>query len=136
MRHKLTHRILNRTAAHRTAMLENMAASLLKHEQIKTTLPKAKELRRFVEPIITLGKKGGLHNRRQAFAQLRDNVIVAKLFDALAKRYDKRPGGYVRILKAGIRHGDAAPMAVVELVDRDVSAKGQDSGQDKQAAAA
>jgi large subunit ribosomal protein L17 len=117
-------------------MLENMAASLLKHEQIKTTLPKAKELRRFVEPIITLGKKGGLHNRRQAFAQLRDNVIVAKLFDALAKRYDKRPGGYVRILKAGIRHGDAAPMAVVELVDRDVSAKGQDSGQDKQAAAA
>ncbi len=129
MRHKLKHRILNRTASHRTAMFENMANSLLKHEQVKTTLPKAKELRPFVERLITLGKKGGLHNRRQAYSTLRDNSTTAKLFDVLAKRYGTRAGGYVRILKAGFRHGDAAPMAIIELVDRDLAAKGQDSGQ-------
>ncbi|TAH32650.1 MAG: 50S ribosomal protein L17 [Alphaproteobacteria bacterium] len=136
MRHKLKHRILNRTASHRTAMFENMANSLLKHEQVKTTLPKAKELRPFVERLITLGKKGGLHNRRQAYATLRDDNTVSKLFDALAKRYGARKGGYIRILKAGYRHGDAAPMAVIELVDRDVAAKGQDSGQKTETAAA
>ncbi len=136
MRHKLKHRILNRTASHRTAMFENMANSLLKHEQVKTTLPKAKELRPFVERLITLGKKGGLHNRRQAYAVLRDNAMTSKLFDTLAKRYGSRAGGYIRILKAGHRHGDAAPMAIIELVDRDVAAKGQDSGQKTETAAA
>lgn len=105
-----------------------MAASLVKHEQIVTTLPKAKELRPFVEKLITLGKKGGLSNRRRAISIMRDKNQVEKLFDVLAKRYEKRPGGYCRILKAGFRYGDAAPMAVIELVDRDESVKGQDSG--------
>jgi len=128
MRHGVNGRKLNRTTSHRKAMFSNMANALLKHEQITTTLPKAKDLRPIVEKLITLGKKGGLANRRLAFARLRDDVIVAKLFDALAERYKDRQGGYVRILKAGFRYGDAAPMAVIELVDRDVDAKGQDSG--------
>jgi len=109
-------------------MFANMANALIKHEQIKTTLPKAKELRRVADRLITLGKKGGLHRRRQAFAQLRDDAMVAKLFDALADRYQDRPGGYTRVLKAGFRYGDSAPMAIIELVDRDEEAKGQDSG--------
>jgi len=109
-------------------MFRNMAHALIKHEQITTTLPKAKELRPVAEKLITLGKRGGLHARRQAYAQLRDDVIVAKLFGALADRYKARAGGYTRVLKAGIRYGDAASMAVIELVDRDPSAKGQDSG--------
>jgi large subunit ribosomal protein L17 len=109
-------------------MFRNMAVALIKHEQITTTLPKAKELRPVAEKLITLGKRGGLHARRQAYAQLRDDVIVAKLFSALAERYRSRPGGYTRVLKAGTRYGDAASMAVIELLDRDVSAKGQDSG--------
>lgn len=128
MRHGVNGRKLNRTTSHRKAMFSNMANALLKHEQITTTLPKAKDLRPIVEKLITLGKKGGLANRRLAFARLRDDVIVAKLFDALAERYKDRQGGYVRILKAGFRYGDAAPMAVIELVDRDVDAKGLDSG--------
>lgn len=128
MRHGMSGRKLNRTASHRKAMFENMAASLIKHEQIKTTLPKAKELRTVVERLITLGKKGGLANRRRAFAQLRDEAMVAKLFDTIATRYAKRAGGYTRVLKAGFRHGDAAAVAIIELVDRDVSAKGKDSG--------
>jgi large subunit ribosomal protein L17 len=109
-------------------MFSNMASALIKHEQIKTTLPKAKDLRPIVEKLITLGKKGGLHNRRLAFAQLRDDVIVTKLFGPLAERYTDRPGGYTRVLKAGFRYGDAAPMGIIELVDRDTLAKGQDSG--------
>ncbi len=109
-------------------MFRNMAVALIKHEQITTTLPKAKELRPVAEKLITLGKKGGLANRRLAYAQLRDDVIVAKLFEALAERYRSRAGGYTRVLKAGVRYGDAADMAVIELVDRDPSAKGQDSG--------
>jgi large subunit ribosomal protein L17 len=109
-------------------MFRNLAHALLKHEQITTTLPKAKELRPVAEKLITLGKRGGLHARRQAYAHLRDDVIVAKLFDTLATRYKARPGGYTRVLKAGMRRGDAADMAVIELVDRDLSAKGQDSG--------
>jgi large subunit ribosomal protein L17 len=109
-------------------MFANMAASLIKHEQIVTTLPKAKELKPVADKLITLGKKGGLHRRRQAFAQLRDDMAVAKLFDALAERYKERPGGYVRVLKAGFRYGDNAPLAVIEFVDRDEAAKGQDSG--------
>jgi len=121
-------RKFNRTTSHRKAMFSNMASALIKHEQIKTTLPKAKDLRPIVEKLITLGKKGGLHNRRLAFAQLRDDVVVAKLFGPLAERYTERPGGYTRVLKAGFRYGDAAPMAVIELVDRDTSAKGLDSG--------
>ena len=133
MKHGLKQRKLNRTSAHRSAMLSNMAASLLKHEQIVTTLPKAKELRPFVEKLITLGKKGGLANRRNAFAVLRDDAAVAKIFSTLADRYASRPGGYARVLKAGFRYGDAAPMAVIELVDRDVTAKGKDSGQDNAA---
>ena len=128
MRHGMSGRKFNRTSSHRKAMFSNMAAALIKHEQIKTTLPKAKDLRPIVEKLITLGKKGGLHNRRLAFAQLRDDVIVAKLFGPLAERYTDRPGGYTRVLKAGFRYGDAAPMGVIELVDRDTSAKGQDSG--------
>ena len=128
MRHGMAGRKLNVTSTHRLAMFRNMATSLLKHEQITTTLPKAKELRPYVERIITLGKRGGLHARRQAYAQLRDDVIVAKLFGAIAERYKGRQGGYTRVLKAGVRHGDAADMAVIELVERDVSAKGQDSG--------
>ncbi len=130
MNHGIKQRKLNRTSAHRSAMLSNMANALVKHEQIVTTLPKAKELRPFVEKLITLGKKGGLANRRNAFAVLRDDAMVAKIFSTLADRYTSRPGGYARILKAGFRYGDAAPMAIIELVDRDPSAKGKDSGQD------
>ena len=130
MKHGIKQRKLNRTSAHRSAMLSNMANSLVKHEQIVTTLPKAKELRPFVEKLITLGKKGGLANRRRAFAILRDDAAVAKIFATLAERYNARPGGYARVLKAGFRYGDAAAMAVIELVDRDVTAKGKDSGQD------
>ena len=128
MRHGLSGRKLNRTSTHRKAMFSNMAAALIKHEQIKTTLPKAKELRPIAEKLVTLGKKGGLHNRRRAFAMLRDDAMVAKLFDALADRYKDRSGGYTRVLKAGFRYGDSAPMAFIEFVDRDPEAKGQDSG--------
>ena len=128
MRHQMSGRKLNRTSAHRKAMLGNLAAALVKHEQIKTTLPKAKELRPVVEKLITLGKRGNLHARRQAIAVLGDAALAAKLFDTLAPRYAERRGGYARILKAGIRYGDAAPMAVIELVDRDPEAKGKDSG--------
>ena len=128
MRHGMSGRKFNRTSRHRKAMFSNMAAALIKHEQIKTTLPKAKDLRPIVEKLITLGKKGGLHNRRLAYAQLRDDVIVAKLFGPIAERYNQRPGGYTRVLKAGFRYGDAAPLAFIELVDRDVAAKGLDSG--------
>ena len=128
MRHGLSGRKFNRTSAHRKAMFGNMAAALLKHEQIKTTLPKAKDLRRVVDRLITLGKRGNLHARRQALTVLRDTSITAKLFDELAERYKDRPGGYTRVLKAGFRYGDMAPMAVIELVDRDPAAKGQDSG--------
>ncbi len=128
MRHRIGHRKLNRTTPHRKAMLANMANALIKHEQISTTLPKAKELRPYVEKLITLGKKGSIANRRQAFATLRDDKMVAKLFGPLAERYKARPGGYARIMKAGFRYGDMAPMAVIELVDRDPEAKGQDSG--------
>ena len=128
MRHGVSGRKLNVTSSHRAAMFRNMATALLKHEQITTTLPKAKELRPVAEKLITLGKRGGLHARRQAYAQIRDERIVAKLFTALADRYKTRQGGYTRVLKAGVRYGDAANMAVIELVDRDPSAKGQDSG--------
>jgi large subunit ribosomal protein L17 len=128
MRHGVSGRKLGRPTDHRLAMFRNMATSLLKHEQITTTLPKAKELRPYVERIITLGKRGGLHARRQAYAQLTDEKVVAKLFGEIAERYRTRPGGYCRVLKAGIRQGDAAAMAVIELVDRDPDAKGQDSG--------
>ncbi len=128
MRHGMSGRKLNRTASHRKALFANMAAALIKHEQIKTTLPKAKDLRPIVEKLITMGKHGGLANRRRAYAVLRDDVIVSKLFGAIAERYAGRSGGYTRVLKAGFRYGDAAPMAVIEFVDRDVSAKGQDSG--------
>ncbi|NLR72497.1 50S ribosomal protein L17 [Novosphingobium sp. ERN07] len=128
MRHKLGQRKLGRTSAHRIAMLRNMAAALIKHEQITTTLPKARELRPYLEKLITLGKKGGLSNRRLAHARLLDEVQEQKLFGALAERYADRNGGYTRIIKAGYRGSDAAPMAVIELVDRDTSAKGQDSG--------
>ena len=128
MRHRIAGRKLNRKTSHRMAMFANMAVSLLKHEQITTTLPKAKDLRPQVERLITLGKRGGLHARRQAYARVRDDAIVAKLFGSLAERYAERPGGYVRVLKAGFRYGDSAPMAIIELVDRDPEAKGQDSG--------
>jgi large subunit ribosomal protein L17 len=128
MRHGVAGRKLNVTSSHRLAMFRNMAVALIKHEQITTTLPKAKELRPVVEKLITLGKRGGLHARRQAYAHLRDDVIVAKLFDSLATRYRARPGGYARVLKAGMRYGDAADMAVIELVERDPAAKGRDSG--------
>ena len=128
MRHKLGQRKLGRTSAHRIAMLRNMAASLIKHEQITTTLPKARELRPYLEKLITLAKKGGLSNRRLAHARLLDDAQLVKLFDVLAARYADRDGGYTRIIKAGVRASDAAPMAVIELVDRDTSAKGQDSG--------
>ncbi len=136
MRHGMSGRKLNRTASHRKAMLSNMANALIKHEQIKTTLPKAKELRPVVEKLVTLGKRGTLHARRQAFAVLRDNTMTSKLFDTLADRYAERPGGYTRVLKAGFRYGDAAPMAVIEFVDRDPDAKGQDSGPTQEAALA
>jgi large subunit ribosomal protein L17 len=128
MRHKMGHRKLQRPTAHRNAMLRNMAASLIKHEQIKTTLPKARELRPYVEKLITLAKKGGLSNRRLAMSRLMDDTQLVKLFDTLAERYAGRDGGYTRVIKAGFRGSDAAPMGVIELVDRDVSAKGQDSG--------
>ena len=128
MRHRSGYRKLNRNASHRKAMFANMAVALIKHEQIKTTLPKAKELRRIADRLITLGKRGTLHARRQALATLKDTKIAAKLFDELAERYKERPGGYTRVLKAGFRYGDMAPMAYIELVDRDPEAKGQDSG--------
>ncbi len=128
MRHKMGGRKLNRTSSHRKALLRNMAAALVKHEQITTTLPKARELRPYVEKLITLAKHGGLSNRRLAHARMMDDTQLVKLFDVLAARYATREGGYTRVIKAGIRAGDASPMAVIELVERDVSAKGQDSG--------
>ena len=128
MRHRLSGRKLNRTSAHRAAMLKNMAAALIKHEQITTTLAKAKEVSPYVEKLVTLSKRGNLHARRLAHARLRDDAMVVKLFDTLAARYAERQGGYTRVLKAGFRYGDSAPMAIVELVDRDEDAKGQDSG--------
>lgn len=124
MRHGKAHRKLNVTASHRKAMFSNMAVALINNEQIKTTVPKAKELRPVVEKLVTLGKKGGLANRRRALSMLRDEETVAKLFTTIAKRYEKRSGGYTRVLKAGFRYGDAADMAVVEFVERDVEAKG------------
>ena len=128
MRHKVGGRKLNRTSSHRKALLRNMAAALVKHEQITTTLPKARELRPYVEKLITLAKHGGLSNRRLAHARLLDDTQLVKLFDVLAPRYADRAGGYTRVIKAGIRAGDASPMAVIELVERDVAAKGLDSG--------
>ena len=128
MRHRVGGRKLQRTSAHRIALFRNMAAALIKHEQITTTVAKAKELRPYVEKLITLAKKGGLSNRRLAHARLLDDAQLVKLFDTLADRYASRNGGYIRIIKAGIRASDASPMAVIEFVDRDVSAKGQDSG--------
>ena len=128
MRHGNSGRKLSRTASHRKAMFANMSAALIKHEQIVTTLPKAKDLRPIVEKLITLGKRGDLHARRQAISQIRDEAQVAKLFSVLGPRYKDRQGGYIRILKAGFRYGDNAPMAVIEFVDRDVNAKGLDSG--------
>ena len=129
MRHKISGRKLNRTSSHRKATFRNLSVALIKHEQIQTTLPKAKELRGFVDRLITLGKRGGLHARRQALSRLNnDAVITKKLFSVLAERYVDRKGGYTRVLKAGFRYGDSAPMAIIELVDRDVDAKGQDSG--------
>ena len=128
MRHGNAHRKLGRTTAHRTAMFANMAASLIKHEQIVTTLPKAKELRPFVEKLVTLAKRGDLHARRQALSQVRDIAQVGKLFATIGPRYNERQGGYIRVFKAGYRHGDNAAMAVIEFVDRDVDAKGLDSG--------
>ena len=128
MRHGKKGRKLNRTASHRKAMFANMASALVKHEQIVTTLPKAKELRRVVDKLITLGKRGDLHARRQAISRMRDKDQAAKLFDVLGPRYKERNGGYTRVLKAGFRYGDSAPMAVIELVDRDEAEKGKDSG--------
>jgi large subunit ribosomal protein L17 len=128
MRHRKAGRKLNRTASHRKALFMNLSQALLKHEQIVTTLPKAKELAPIVEKMISLGKKGGLANRRLAISRLQDETLVRKVFDELADRYKERAGGYTRVLKAGYRHGDNAPMAVIELVDRNEEAKGQDSG--------
>ena len=128
MRHGMSGRKLNRTSTARKALFANLTVALLKHEQIKTTLPKAKDLRPVAEKLISLGKRGDLHARRQAIAYLRDEKIVGKLFSVIAERYKTRNGGYTRVLKAGFRHGDCAPMAIIELVDRDVSAKGLDSG--------
>ena len=128
MRHGYRGRRFNRSAEHRKAMFANMCQALIKHEQIITTLPKAKDLRPVVEKLVTLGKRGDLHARRQAIAQIKDVQLVKKLFDVLGPRYKERPGGYTRIMKAGFRFGDNADMAVIEFVDRDVSAKGQDSG--------
>ena len=128
MRHKYGQRKLQRTSAHRIALLRNLSASLIKHEQITTTTAKARELRPYLEKLITLAKRGGLSNRRLAHARLQDDTQLVKLFDVLAPRYSARAGGYTRVIKAGIRASDAAPIAVIELVDRDVSAKGQDSG--------
>ena len=128
MKHRLKGKKLNRTSSHRKALFKNMAQAIIKHEQIITTLPKAKTMKPIVDKLITLGKKGDLHARRQAFAKLRDDGIVAKLFDTLATRYADRNGGYTRVLKAGYRYGDAAAMAVIELVDRYEDARGKDSG--------
>ena len=128
MRHRNAGRKLNRTASHRRALFAAMATALIKHEQIVTTLPKAKELRRVADRLITLGKRGTLHARRLALSRVRDEAMVAKLFDTLGPRYADRAGGYTRVMKAGFRYGDAAPMAVIELVDRDVDARGKDSG--------
>ena len=128
MRHRMSGRKLNRKSQHRRAMFSNMAAALIKHEQITTTLPKAKELKPIVDKLITLGKKVSLHDRRRAFAMLRDDSTTVKLFETLGPRYEERSGGYTRVLKAGFRYGDSAPMAVIELVDREQEAKGQDSG--------
>ena len=128
MRHRNSGRKLNRTASHRKAMFANMAAALIEHEQIVTTLPKAKDLRPIVEKLVTLAKRGDLHARRQALAELRDPPMVKKLFEVLGPRYAARQGGYTRVLKAGFRYGDSAPVGVIELVDRDVDARGKDSG--------
>jgi large subunit ribosomal protein L17 len=128
MRHLKAKRKLNRTSSHRKALLSNMAIALIKHEQIKTTLPKAKELRPFVDKLITLGKKGDLPARKKAYSILPEKKWAAKIFDVLSERYKDRPGGYTRVLKAGFRYGDSAPMAIIELVDRDPEALGQDSG--------
>ncbi|ODS01885.1 50S ribosomal protein L17 [Methyloceanibacter superfactus] len=128
MRHRKAGRKLNRTATHRRALFAALANALIKHEQIATTLPKAKELRRVADRLITLAKRGDLHARRQAFARIRDEATVSKLFETLGPRYAARPGGYTRVMKAGFRYGDSAPMAVIELVDRDEDAKGLDSG--------
>ncbi|MEO5495084.1 MAG: 50S ribosomal protein L17 [Sphingomonas sp.] len=128
MRHKVGGRKLQRTSAHRAALFRNMAAALIKHEQITTTVAKAKELRPYVEKLVTLAKKGGLSNRRLAHARLLDDTQLVKLFDVIGARYADRNGGYIRVIKAGIRMSDASPMAIIEFVDRDVSAKGQDSG--------
>ncbi len=138
MRHRRSGRKFNRTASHRQAMFANMAAALVKHEQIVTTLPKAKDLRGVVEALITLAKRGDLHARRVVASRLRDDATVAKLFETLGPRYHDRPGGYTRVLKAGFRYGDNAPLAVIELVDRDETAKGRDSGpvEDEASAAA
>jgi large subunit ribosomal protein L17 len=128
MRHGMNGRKLNRTSSHRKAMFANMAVALIKHEQIETTLPKAKDLRPIVEKLVTLGKRGGLHARRQVLSYLGDRVQTEKLFATLGPRYASRKGGYLRVLKAGMRYGDAAPMAIIEFVERDVEAKGRDSG--------
>ena len=128
MRHGMSGRKLNRTKSHRKALFMNLAQALVKHEQIKTTLPKAKDLRPIVEKLVTLGKRGGLHARRQLISHIHDEVLVEKLLTVLADRYKGRPGGYTRVLKAGFRYGDAAPMAIIEFVDRDPAAKGTDSG--------
>jgi large subunit ribosomal protein L17 len=138
MRHRNAGRKLNRTATHRSALFASLAVALIKHEQIATTLPKAKELRRVTDRLITLAKRGDLHARRLVFSRIRDEAMVAKLFDTLGPRYADRPGGYTRVMKAGFRYGDAAPMAVIELVDRDRAARGTDSGptQEQEPAAA
>jgi large subunit ribosomal protein L17 len=135
MRHRNAFRKLNRTATHRSALFASLATALIKHEQIVTTLPKAKDLRRVTDRLITLAKKGDLHARRLAFSRIRDEAMVAKLFDTLGPRYAERPGGYTRVMKAGFRYGDSAPMAVIELVDRDTEAKGLDSGPTQEQAA-
>jgi large subunit ribosomal protein L17 len=134
MRHGLSGRKLGRPSGHRRALFANLAASLIKHEQIKTTLPKAKDLRPYVEKLVTLGKRGDQHARRQAYAVLRNEAATSKLFGPLAERYKERKGGYTRVLKAGFRYGDMAPMAVIEFVDRDPEAKGKDSGPVQQTA--
>jgi len=136
MRHGNSGRKLNRTSSHRKAMFANMAASLIKHEQIVTTLPKAKEMKPIIDKLITLGKRGDLHARRQAISQIRDVAMVRKLFDTLGERYQERQGGYSRVLKAGYRHGDNAPMAVIELVDRDMAARGAEDRARSEAAEA
>ena len=128
MKHRLKGKKLNRTSSHRKALFKNMAQAIIKHEQIITTLPKAKTMKPIIDKLITLGKKGNLHARRQAFSKLRDEGMVSKLFDTLASRYAERNGGYTRVIKAGFRYGDAAAMAVIELVDRDEDARGKDSG--------